>query len=279
MSVVAVHLSSDPKRTFGKESQPSITLLKGLGVSGDIHAGKKCQHRYLVDFDLKFKGGKVRDNLRQVHLIQSELFHEEDFHGLDGRRVEPGQLGENVTTAGIDLLALGRGARLHFVDEGSLEQIVKERGDAKRAERMRVLRARLFDVRFVAAIVLAILTVLVVRPTTVRSIVAFFLPAIVVFLRYTPTTTTTTTPSDDDGAEEEVATKAVVTLTGLRIPCKKVDTFRQGLKAKCEIRNEEGTLVGRKAGVMGIVEGGGVVRPGMKVLVEEAEVWEKMPYV
>jgi MOSC domain-containing protein YiiM len=46
-----------------------------------------------------------------VHLIHAELFCELRAKGF---AVEPGELGENITTSGIDLLALPTGTRLHL---------------------------------------------------------------------------------------------------------------------------------------------------------------------
>ena len=99
-SILAVSLS--PTHTFSKLPQPEIRLLTGLGVEGDAHAGRTVQHRYHVRKD------PTRLNRTQVHLLQSELFAElaPRFH------LCPGQLGENVTTSGIDLLSHPIGARL-----------------------------------------------------------------------------------------------------------------------------------------------------------------------
>jgi MOSC domain-containing protein YiiM len=90
--------------TFSKPTVESITLIEGWGVEGDAHAGATAQHLYVVKKD------PTRANLTQVHLIQEELFDE-----LDGRfAVSPGELGENVTTRGVDLLTLPLGTRLHL---------------------------------------------------------------------------------------------------------------------------------------------------------------------
>jgi len=99
--VVAVSLSGT--HDFSKIAQPTIRLLAGLGVEGDAHLGRTVQHRSRVAQDPQ------QPNLRQVHLIHAEL-HEE----LQGRgfAVAAGSLGENVTTRGVDLLALPRGTRL-----------------------------------------------------------------------------------------------------------------------------------------------------------------------
>jgi MOSC domain-containing protein YiiM len=93
--VVAV--ASSPAHGFSKDTRPLVRLVRGLGVEGDVHAGVTVQHRSRVRRD------PTQPNLRQVHLIQAELFAELDRHG---HRVLPGALGENVTTVGIDLLAL-----------------------------------------------------------------------------------------------------------------------------------------------------------------------------
>lgn len=103
--VVAVHLS--PKHSFSKPDVAEIELHEGLGVVGDAHYGTTVQHRSRVRAD------PSQPNLRQVHLMHAELF---DELAAQGRRVEPGQLGENVTTRGIRLLELPVGARLTIGD-------------------------------------------------------------------------------------------------------------------------------------------------------------------
>lgn len=101
-SVVAVSRSA--AHHFSKGAEPRITLIAGFGVEGDAHAGATTQHLYLVRKD------PARANLTQVHLIQSELFDEL----RDRFTVLPGELGENVTTSGVDLLTLPLGTRLHL---------------------------------------------------------------------------------------------------------------------------------------------------------------------
>lgn len=147
---------------FTKPNRDSITLLAGLGVEGDVHAGVTVKHRSRVAQD------PTQPNLRQVHLIHQELFAELRDAGFE---VAPGDLGENITTAGIDLLALPAGTLLHL------------------------------------------------------------------------------------GAE------AVVEVTGLRNPCLQIDNFQVGLLKQVVGRDETGAVV-RKAGIMGVVVVGGVVRPG-----------------
>ena len=90
---------------FSKTPSLSIRLLTGLGVAGDAHMGETVKHRSRVRKD------PTAPNLRQVHLMHAELFEELRVKGFD---VKPGDLGENVTTSGIDLLALPTGTRLHL---------------------------------------------------------------------------------------------------------------------------------------------------------------------
>jgi MOSC domain-containing protein YiiM len=82
---------------FSKSPQSEIKLLEGLGVAGDAHCGTTVKHRSRV------KRNPSQPNLRQVHLLQSELF---DEVAQNGHPLRPGDMGENVTTTGVDLLAL-----------------------------------------------------------------------------------------------------------------------------------------------------------------------------
>ncbi|TSA84648.1 MOSC domain-containing protein [Deinococcus detaillensis] len=97
---------------FSKPPQPSVRLLAGLGVEGDAHSGVTVQHRSRVAAD------PSQPNLRQVHLLHAELFEELAAQGFE---VSAGQLGENVTTLGLDLLALPAGTRLHLGGEAVVE--------------------------------------------------------------------------------------------------------------------------------------------------------------
>lgn len=108
--VVAVHRSS--AHTFSKHPEDAITLVAGLGVQGDAHAGETVKHRSRVARD------PTQANLRQVHLIHAELFDELVEQGF---AVFPGDLGENITTRGIDLLALPAGARLRLGADAVVE--------------------------------------------------------------------------------------------------------------------------------------------------------------
>lgn len=90
---------------FSKDLQPGIVLEAGFGVQGDAHRGVTVKHRARVKQD------PTQPNLRQVHLIHAELHHELAAAGF---KVAPGSMGENVTTQGLDLLSLPRGARLRL---------------------------------------------------------------------------------------------------------------------------------------------------------------------
>ncbi|MFE9096365.1 MOSC domain-containing protein [Streptomyces sp. NPDC007264] len=171
MSGVVRAVSRNEEYSFTKPNRESITLLVGLGVEGDVHAGVTVKHRSRVAQD------PTQPNLRQVHLMHEELFEE---LGATGFRVAAGELGENVTTRGIDLLGLPVGALLRIGGE------------------------------------------------------------------------------------------AVVEVTGLRNPCLQIDAFQDGLLRQVVGRDGDGNVV-RKAGIMGIVRQGGVVRPGDAVEVELPE--------
>ena len=161
-------VSSNAQYSFTKPNRASITLLARLGVEGDVHAGVTVKHRSRVARE------PTQPNLRQVHLIHEELFAEV---GGEGFTVMPGDLGENITTTGIDLLGLPVGTLLHVGDE------------------------------------------------------------------------------------------AIVEVTGLRNPCLQIDNFQDGLLKQVVGRDEAGTIV-RKAGIMSVVQAGGVVRPGDTITVE-----------
>ncbi|WP_441251533.1 MOSC domain-containing protein [Kitasatospora sp. McL0602] len=97
---------------FSKPNEPSVRLLAGLGVEGDAHLGVTVKHRSRVAQD------PTQPNLRQVHLMHEELFDELE---QAGHAVRAGELGENVTTRGVDLLGLPRGAQLHLGPEAVVE--------------------------------------------------------------------------------------------------------------------------------------------------------------
>ena len=153
---------------MAKPNLDVVRLLAGLGVENDAHKGATVKHRSRVARDPSLP------NLRQVHLIHSELHDELRAAGF---AVAAGQMGENITTRGIDLLALPTGSLLRLG------------GDA------------------------------------------------------------------------------VVEVTGLRNPCVQLDGIQAGLMAAVLGRDAQGGLV-RRAGIMGIVLGGGDVRPGDEIGVD-----------
>jgi MOSC domain-containing protein YiiM len=110
MRVVALHVSAT--HTMEKFARDGITLLTGLGVEGDAHQGVTVKHRSRVAAD------PTQPNLRQVHLIHSELHDELRARGFE---VPWGRMGENITTRGIDLLGLPRGALLRLGCDAAVE--------------------------------------------------------------------------------------------------------------------------------------------------------------
>ncbi|MFF5515929.1 MOSC domain-containing protein [Streptomyces coeruleorubidus] len=112
MSGVVTAVSSNGEYSFTKPNRDSIRLLAGLGVEGDVHAGVTVKHRSRVAQD------PTQPNLRQVHLMHEELFAEV---GEEGFEVAPGELGENITTRGIDLLGLPAGTLLRIGGTAVLE--------------------------------------------------------------------------------------------------------------------------------------------------------------
>ncbi|MEO1066792.1 MAG: MOSC domain-containing protein [Pseudomonadota bacterium] len=108
--VASVALSK--RHAFSKDVVSAIELIGGIGVLGDAHAGETVKHRSRVRVD------PTQPNLRQVHLIQDDLF--EDL-ASKGFAIKPGDLGENITTSGVDLLALPRDSVLRIGDEAALK--------------------------------------------------------------------------------------------------------------------------------------------------------------
>jgi len=131
--------------------------------------------------------------------VQSELFNEFKNQGLDGKKydVKPADLGENITTEGLDLLAIGVGTKLHFVNPGS------------------------------------------------------------------------------DEKEEH----AVIRVTGLRNPCPQIHKFKEGLQERCLVRGLDRSIVKRKAGIMSVVEVGGIVMKGARIVVKRPKNYVELPCV
>ena len=112
MSGRVVAVSCSGTHTMAKPNQAQIHLLAGLGVEGDAHQGETVKHRSRVKRD------PTQPNLRQVHLIHAELHDELRDAGF---AIAPGQMGENVTTRGVDLLGLPVGTRLRLGETATVE--------------------------------------------------------------------------------------------------------------------------------------------------------------
>ena len=112
MQAIVTAVSSSSSHSFSKPNRHVIRLLAGLGVEGDAHLGTTVKHRSRVAKD------PSQPNLRQVHVIHAELHDELREAGFD---VSAGDLGENVTTRGIDLLGLPVGARLRLGPSAVIE--------------------------------------------------------------------------------------------------------------------------------------------------------------
>jgi MOSC domain-containing protein YiiM len=91
--------------SFSKPVVEQIHLLAGQGVAGDAHCGATVKHRSRVAAD------PTQPNLRQIHLLHAELHEELQARGF---AVGAGTMGENITTRGLDLLALPVNTRLYI---------------------------------------------------------------------------------------------------------------------------------------------------------------------
>ncbi|MBZ2410299.1 MOSC domain-containing protein [Streptomyces albidoflavus] len=105
-------VSRNETYAFSKPVRESVTLLAGLGVEGDVHAGRTIRHQFRMTYEPDLP------NLRQVHLMHAELF---DELARKGYHVTAGQLGENITTRGVDLLGLPTGTLLRLGEEAVVE--------------------------------------------------------------------------------------------------------------------------------------------------------------
>src|SRR4051794_36483731 len=112
MPSIVSAVSRSKGHTFSKPNELTIRLVAGRGVEGDAHLGEKVQHLYHV------RRNPDAPNLRQVHLMHEELFEELRVGGFN---LNAGAIGENVTTRGVDLLALSTGTRLRLGPEAVVE--------------------------------------------------------------------------------------------------------------------------------------------------------------
>jgi len=112
MAGLVTAVSRSATHTLRKLNADCIRLVTGLGVEGDAHAGVTVKHRSRL---ARFADAP---NLRQVHLIHAELHDELSRKGI---AVSAGQMGENITTRGVDLLGLPTGTRLHLGEAAVVE--------------------------------------------------------------------------------------------------------------------------------------------------------------
>jgi MOSC domain-containing protein YiiM len=133
---LVVAVSIDAQHRFSKTPRLSIALVKDLGVQGDAHFGQFVKHRYLA------RRNPRAPNLRQVHLIPGELL---EALRADGYDVAPGELGENITTAGLDLERLPLDTELRIGADVSI-RLTGLRTPCVLIDRLRSgLKARLVD--------------------------------------------------------------------------------------------------------------------------------------
>jgi len=111
-TAIVAAVSQSATHSMSKQPALSIRLLAGLGVEGDTHAGVTVKHRSRVARD------PTQPNLRQVHLIHAELHDELRAAGFT---LAPGEMGENITTRGLDLLSLPTGTRLRLGPDAIIE--------------------------------------------------------------------------------------------------------------------------------------------------------------
>ncbi|MEU8660463.1 MOSC domain-containing protein [Actinoplanes philippinensis] len=278
-TVVAV--SRNDAYTFTKPNRDEIVLVAGLGVEGDVHAGVNVRHRSRVRAD------PTQPNLRQVHLIQAELFAEVAEKGFD---VPAGGLGENVTTRGLDLLAMSPGTILRFGARDSAERggISEPGGEASRpgggedgpqgggedgrpggggdgrqgggeddgrlggGEDGRPGgggHGRAGDGEDGRAALAGVLAA--AEAATLDEATARAAAAVAA-------------AAGRDGGDDP---RPAIVLAGLRNPCAQIDRFRSGLLKEVLGRDAGGDVV-RRAGVMAVVLRGGVIRPGDPVVAE-----------
>ena len=112
VNAVVLAVSAKPTHGPDKSNREHLRLIAGHGVEGDAHCGAPVKHRSRVARD------PTQPNVRQVHLIHAELHEELSAQGFS---LKPGLMGENITTRGVDLLALPTGARLRIGDQAVIE--------------------------------------------------------------------------------------------------------------------------------------------------------------
>lgn len=265
--------------SFSKPVRDEIVLIAGLGVAGDVHAGLTVRHRSRVAVD------PDQPNLRQVHLIRAELHDEVNEDGYD---VPAGSLGENVTTTGIDLLALPVGTVLRFgpapapgaerspaADVAPAPSSGAEGSPAAAAlppaggaERSPAAEADLAGPPDGAAAVVAAAAHATLDASTAEAVAAL---AARIQAEPPAGPITEHDPAARDnghtGAEGTPDPRPAIVITGLRNPCQQINNYRPGLLKRVLGREPDGSL-SRRAGVMAVVLRGGPVRPGAEIHVE-----------
>jgi MOSC domain-containing protein YiiM len=286
-----VSVSRNDVYSFTKPVRDEIVLVAGIGVEGDVHAGVNVRHRSRV------KADPTQPNLRQVHLIHEELFAQV---GDKGYTVEPGNLGENVTTSGVDLLGLPLGSILRFgppVPAEAAEQSAGAvSGSAALAEVLAAAASATLNPRTAAAAAAveaaaarsdaaatrkiaaggnavagnAVAGNAVAGNAAAGNAAADSAAGNAAAGGYAGTSAGGDgAPASGDVASGEGAVdlRPAVIVAGLRNPCAQINGFRSGLLKEVVGPDEDGNLV-RKGGVMGVVLRGGSVRPGDVISVE-----------
>jgi MOSC domain-containing protein YiiM len=229
--------------SFTKPNRDEFVLVAGVGVRGDAHAGATVRHRSRVAAD------PAQPNLRHVLLIHAELFDELREHGP---RVAAGELGENVTTTGLDLLGLPRDTILRF---GSPAHTATADGGQVGAQ----ASARQ-PTDAVAGVVGAAARVTLDAPTA---------DAVAAVIAAAARPTAGGAAGDHAAVRGGPDLRPAVVVAGLRNPCRQVNGFRPGLLKHVIGHDQRGNVV-RKGGVMGVVLRGGSIRPGDPISVELA---------
>lgn len=273
-------VSRNEAYSFSKPERDEIILIAGVGVEGDAHAGVTVRHRGRVIAD------PTQPNLRQVHLIHDELFDELRAEGYD---VLPGQLGENVTTHGIDLLGLPRGTILRFgptratpdpaavvpaAERPSPTDPPPQEGTASTPSGSGPSPAGPSgadpDASRPSAVGPSEADPDASGPNAVGLSAAASIAAVVAAAEQATLNDRT---KNAVAALIEAAGRAgapgetTVVVTGLRNPCQQINVFRPGLLKRVIGQDQDGNLV-RKGGVMAVVLHGGPIRPGDPVVVE-----------
>jgi len=225
-------VSCNDTYAFTKPVRDEIVLIAGVGVAGDVHAGVHVKHRGRVRAD------PDQPNFRQVHLIQQELFAEV---GEKGYAVTAGNLGENVTTSGLDLLMLPLGTILRFGPPPA----AKAPTDGARPANTTSADTKSTGAMSAGplAAVLDVAGRADLDAATAASAVGIAAAA-----------------ARDDPRDLRPA----VVLAGLRNPCAQINAFRPGLLKEVIGRDGHGDVAYR-AGVMAVVLRGGPIRPGYVV--------------